>query len=77
MDVGPKELFLFAVLSLTQDVNLIGTVVIHIWNFPMNNPLPNWPLELTNGCYLVTGLFFFNLEQHFVAFSSTFFLNLI
>lgn len=46
-----QGVFLYAILGLAQDVNLIGTVLIHIQNFPMNSPLPNWPLELANGCY--------------------------
>lgn len=46
-----QGVFLYTILGLTQDVNLIGIVLIHILNFPMNSPLPNWPLELANGCY--------------------------
>lgn len=31
-----QRVFLYAILGLAQDVNLIGSVLIHIWNFPMN-----------------------------------------
>lgn len=54
---GALGAFLHAILGPAQDVNLIRIVLIHIWNFPTNSPLPNWPLESPNGCYFDDGVF--------------------